>query len=126
MGDGASQLQEIVSADQVGRLFAVLAIAAPLLGAVIGYFLGVRRGHGRQGLSFGVLIGMIGPANWLLWRLYNLLTDRMGLDTVLNFVVNLTLFAALGVVSGLVLGRYTRGRSRKDDAELAETSHPDH
>ncbi len=37
----------------------------------------------------------------LLWHLYNLITNKLGLDSVANLLVNLLLFAAVGIGFGL-------------------------
>ncbi len=99
------ELREIVDAEAVGRWFALLAVAGPLAGALIGALAGKDR---RRGARTGFLIGLVGPLNWLLWRVYNALTDRIGLDRVSNVVINLILFVAVGAAIGIWLGRKTR------------------
>lgn len=126
MGNGNGELQEIVTVDQIGRLFVLLAILLPLVGAGIGYLLGAKRGHGLRGLRTGGTMGLIGPANWLLWQAYNLITDRLGLDTVLNFAVNLTLFVVIGISLGLMLRRYIRKLHLTQESEVSETRAQDH
>lgn len=86
-------MQEIITAKQVDALFLVLAIAGPIVGAGIGW------AKNRRALT-GLLWGLLLTANWLLWRVYNAITDRLGLDTVRNLLVNLALFAVLGAVAG--------------------------
>ena len=39
------------------------------------------------------------------WRIYNAITDRLGLDSVLNLLVNAALFVVVGAVCGLVWAR---------------------
>ncbi|HLK56634.1 MAG TPA: hypothetical protein VKU00_08725 [Chthonomonadaceae bacterium] len=93
-------LREIVDAEAVGRLFALLALVCPLLGAGVGIVLGVRRRDIGRGVRTGLLFGLIGPLNWLLWKLYNALTDANGLDTVRNLFINLTVFVVVGALIG--------------------------
>ncbi|MCS6949428.1 MAG: hypothetical protein RMM06_04805 [Armatimonadota bacterium] len=96
-------MQEIITAQQVDRVFLILAIVGPLVGAAVGW------ARGRRTLQ-GLLWGMLLTANWLLWRVYNAITDRLGLDTVRNLLVNLALFVTLGVVAGfLAAWRVKRG-----------------
>jgi len=113
MGD----LKEIVDAEQVSRLFLVLAIALPPAGALLGAIMGHSRGRLRRGAMQGLLFGMAGPFNLLLWRVYNALTDRIGLDTVRNLFVNLALFVIVGAGIGVCLGR----AARRQPSEPAET-----
>jgi hypothetical protein len=100
-------MREIVTVEQMDRLFLALAIAAPVLGLAFGAFTGRRASAGRGALK-GFVVGLVGPVNLLLWKMYNVLTDRMGLDTVKNLLVQLGLFIALGVIAGLAFGFATK------------------
>jgi hypothetical protein len=103
------EMREIVTQEQVEHVFLILAIAGPLAGLVIGG-LAARVAH-RSSDSVRVLAlrgacwGLLGTANWLLWRLYNAITSVLGLDTVVNLVVNLVLFIALGGAVGWIFAR---------------------
>ena len=117
-------MREIVDADQVTRLFTILAIVLPPLCLLIGWLYGSRNQNQRRGAILGLLAGLLGPLNWLMWRIYNAITDAIGLDTVRNLVVNLILFLVSGAVIGVVAGfaiRRTRGvqpaSDPPDDAE---------
>jgi hypothetical protein len=123
------EMREIVTTEQIDRLFLILAIAAPALGVLCGAFLGGRRGSVRRGATAGLLVGLLGPTNLLLWKVYNAITERLGLDTVKNLLVNLGLFIALGVIAGLLAGRYYRGatpasatRAESEDASAESGS----
>ncbi len=105
-------MQEIVTAQQVDRLFLILAIAGPLGGAGVGWLWQKRAVH-------GLLWGLLLTANWILWRLYNAITDRLGLDTVRNLLVNLAMFVALGAVAGFVMA--VRSRRRNAPYETGES-----
>ena len=118
-------MREIVTMEQANSLFLILAIAVPIVGIVFGAAIGARRGDSARGAVRGFLVGLLGPANLLLWNVYNLITDRLGLDTVKNLVVNLTLFVVLGVAAGLITGRYYRRRNeepRESDADSAKSA----
>ena len=108
-----NDLREMVDVAALGRLFALLAILAPLVGTALGAGVGAKRNNVSQGAKRGLLFGLIGTAHWLLWTLYNALTDRLGLDTVLNVVVNLALFIALGLGVGYALGARSRSHGRQ-------------
>jgi hypothetical protein len=104
MGD----MQEIVSVEQVHRLFLIVAVVLPVVGMAGGALLGLRRGNVRRGVLQGLLLGILGPVNFALWLVYNAITDRLGLDTVKNLLVNLALFVVLGIVTGIVAGMIMR------------------
>jgi uncharacterized membrane protein len=96
-------MRELVDAEQVGKLFLVLAVALPALGIGVGLWYGRREGR-RRGALYGSLVGLIGPLNLILWRVYNGITDAVGLDTVRNLVINLVLFVVVGALIGVGAG----------------------
>lgn len=98
-------MREIVDAAAVGHMFALLAILGPILGLGIGALLGVWRKKLRQGALTGLFCGLLGPLNWLLWKVYNAITDANGLDTVRNLLINLALFIGVGAAIGFGIGR---------------------
>jgi hypothetical protein len=100
-------MRELIDLAGVERLFGWLALLLPVMGVAIGAALqfGMRR---RGAFANGVLIGLLGPLNWLLWRVYNGIEEHYGLDSVKAMLLNLALFAALGVVVGLGLRFYSR------------------
>lgn len=51
----------------------------------------------------------------LMWRIYNAITDRLGLDSVLNLVVNSVLFVFVGAACGLAWARFSA--QSEDEAE---------
>lgn len=97
-------MREIVDLGVIGRLFAVLAIALPLVGLALGAGGGTRRGQARQGAVTGVMLGALGTLNWLLWLAYNAITSRLGLDTTRNVIVNLVFFVLVGLALGASVG----------------------
>lgn len=94
------ELREIVEVGAIERLFVMLAVGGPVAGLLIGAAVGARQREAKRGLLTGLLIGLFGPLNWLLWHLYNAITDANGLDTVRNLLINLALFVAAGLVLG--------------------------
>jgi len=113
------EMREIVTIEQMDRLFLLLAIAAPIIGAVLGAALGGKKGRLQQGLIKGLLVGLLGPLNLVLWKVYNAITNRLGLDSVKNLLVNLALFAALGIGAGLVAGYVARKRGSDPDGGMS-------
>lgn len=91
-------MQELVTRAQADLLFLIL----PVLGIISGAAAGLLSRRGRQNalaaaLLWGGPLVLIG----ILWRVYNAITDRIGLDSVANLIVNFVLFVVLGGVIGL-------------------------
>jgi lipopolysaccharide export LptBFGC system permease protein LptF len=102
---------ELIDLQAVEKWFGILAMLAPIAGIAIGAALQFR--SRRSGaLVTGLLIGALGPANWLLWHVYNRIEDHYGLDSVKAMLINLALFAALGIAVGLIY-RFSRRPQRQ-------------
>jgi len=97
-------MRELVDLDSVSRLFVAAAVLLPLLGIAAGAALGALRGGMKRSALTGLVIGLPGPLLLLLWRIYNTVTDRLGLDTVRNLVVNVIIFVVVGLVIGFGVG----------------------
>lgn len=86
-------MKELINAHQAHLLMLTVLTLAPLAGLAWGVW-AKRLGRGLGvGLAFGV-------GNFLLWTIYNAITDKLGLDTVKNLLVNLALFVSLGLLAG--------------------------
>ncbi len=75
-------------------------VLAPLLG--VGW--GLVNKRLPLGLAFGVVVG---GGNYGLWTVYNAITQKLGLDTVANLLVNLGVFVVVGSAIGIGAGIYT-------------------
>jgi DMSO/TMAO reductase YedYZ heme-binding membrane subunit len=94
-------MKELITLQQANTLMLIVLVAAPFAGALWGYF--------AKQLKSGALWGLaIGVGNLALWRIYNGITDRLGLDTVKNLLVNLGLFILIGLVIGVAIGRLSK------------------
>lgn len=94
-------MKELIDPHQAHLLMLGVLIAAPLIGLAWGTV--------AKRVAFGVVVGLlIGVGNYALWTLYNAITDRLGLDTVKNLLVNLALFVVIGILIGLGVGLYGR------------------
>lgn len=106
-------MKELIDERQAHLLMLAVLVLAPLLGLAWG----LRAGRRGLGLGLGLAVG---AGNFALWTLYNAVTDRLGLDTVKNLLVNLGLFVGLGVVAGAVWGlRAARAHHGGDDGDVA-------
>lgn len=80
----------------------IILVLAPLIGLVWG--------TSAKQVKLGVSVGAaIGAGNLLMWHIYNAITNRLGLDTVVNFGVNLILFVVVGVLIGVVYAIKSQG-----------------
>jgi hypothetical protein len=98
------ELREIIEVPTVERWFAILAVAGPVVGLSIGAVVGARKGLLKRGATMGLCVGLLGTLNWILWRLYNALTNANGLDTVKNVLINLVVFVGIGAALGFGFG----------------------
>ncbi len=99
-------MKELITIEQANMLMMAVLIAAPIIG--LAYGLAAKRIV--AGLAWGVGIGV---CNMILWKVYNAITDHLGLDTVKNLLVNLGLFIAIGVVGGVIAGLVGRRRVKQ-------------
>jgi len=97
-------MKEIVNSEAVGRLFLLLAVVCPFLGAGIGAAWGAKRGAVKRGAIRGLLIGLLAMLNGILWIIYNGIVEKTGLDSVRNVVINALLFGGVGVTIGVLTG----------------------
>ncbi len=101
-------MKELISAHQAHLLMMTVLVLAPLVGLAWGVW--------AKRLGRGVGVGLaVGVGNFLLWTLYNALTDKLGLDTVKNLLVNLGLFVALGLLLGAGWGLWVSREAQRAD-----------
>src|SRR5437773_9975346 len=100
-----NDMRELITVEQVDSLFLCLAIVLPVLGVLLGGAIGLRAGNTRAAAVKGFCIGLLGPLNLVFWKMYNAITDRLGLDSVKNLLVQLALFIAIGIAAGLLFRR---------------------
>ncbi len=93
-------MKELIDERQAYLLMVVVLVAAPL----IGLLWGVVTKRLARGLTVGLLVG---AGNYALWTVYNAITEKLGLDTVKNLLVNLALFVLVGIVAGLAVAWWT-------------------
>jgi hypothetical protein len=108
--------REIVDLGQFARAVQALAVVVPVVAVLVGLIVGALRKQLVAGLVRGVAIGLMGPTIYGLWLMYNHLiaynpkTGTVGLHHVSVLLINVAIFAAVGVVLGLVYSRvFARG-----------------
>ncbi len=93
-------MKELIDPYQARLLMLGVLILAPLIG--------LAWGLASKRLPLGLVIGIVaGVGNYALWTVYNAITQKLGLDTVANLLVNLGLFIGLGIAVGIGVGVYT-------------------
>jgi len=88
---------ELITVAQADVLFGALLVLG-LVVAPIAFVVARRRGG--DGATTALLVGGPPVLIGLLWPVYNAVTNRLGLDTVANLLVNLALFVVVGVTCG--------------------------
>jgi hypothetical protein len=90
-------MKELITTEQANTIMLALIVVAPIIGFLVGRVLK----QPALGLKWGVGIGL---CNFALWKVYNTITDSLGLDTVKNLLVNLALFIVIGLIGGMISG----------------------
>jgi len=98
-------MKQLIEPDCVERVLLFLAVAGPLVGLILGAVLGAHEKCSARRIISGVLLGGIGSVVYGMWRVYGVITNALGLDSVANLGLQLVLFAALGAVLGVVVLR---------------------
>jgi hypothetical protein len=115
-------MQELVTTEQADKAIAIVAIALPAAGLIVGAVAGAIQRAITRGLLVGLLCGLAGPAIWGLWRMYNGIVSIFGLDSVRGLLVNLALFVGIGVVVGLGIGLLRRRLAGREAEQTASTT----
>lgn len=91
-------MKELVTRQQADTLFSALLVLGLVAGLVAAVIARRRRGNPLlAALAVGGPLLLVGA----MWPVYNAITDRIGLDTVKNLLVNAILFVAVGIACGV-------------------------
>jgi hypothetical protein len=93
-------MQPLLEPQSVEKALLFVAVVGPLAGLIAGLMIGAHERCAAPKIIIGALIGAIGTAVYGAWRLYGVIANTLGLDSVVNLCVQLALFACLGVVLG--------------------------
>jgi len=104
-------MKELITTEQAARAILMLAIALPIAGLLIGGIAGAVRRQTARGAALGLVCGHSGPAIYVMWRVYNGVIGRFGLDSVKGLLVNLALFLTVGLLIGLAAGAVWRRKT---------------
>jgi hypothetical protein len=96
-------MKQLIDPSSAERVLLFLAVAGPLVGLIFGAVLGAHTRRARCTVIAGVLLGGIGTLTYGMWRVYGIITNALGLDSVANLGLQLVLFAALGAILGAVI-----------------------
>ncbi len=115
-------MKELIELAAVERLFQLLSVGAPIAGMLVGALWGAKQQNVKQGAIHGLLFGLLGTANYLMWRIYNALTDANGLDSVRGLFINFGLFTVLGIAAGIVWAKLSR--PKPETVPITSTENP--
>ena len=96
-------MKQLIDPKAAERVLLFFAVAGPLVGIIFGAFLGAHTQRARASVATGVLLGAIVSLIYGMWRVYGIITDSLGLDSVANLGLQLILFAVLGAILGAVI-----------------------
>ena len=107
-------MRELIDLPTANAIVRALAVGLPAAGLVLGLVVGaLRRRPARDALA-GLVIGLGGPLLWVLWRVFNAITNHYGLDSVKGLFINLAIFVVVGSAIGIVVGLVLRRARRVD------------
>jgi len=112
--------REIVDLGQFARGVQALALAVPVVAILISLIVGAARKQIAAGLVKGVALGLLGPIIYGLWLLYSYnirydpKTGYVGLHHVSVLLLNVAVFAVVGVVLGFLYSRVFRAAPSAD------------
>jgi hypothetical protein len=104
-------MRELIDIATFERLLVVACVALTAAGIVIGV---VLRRRGRVTSGGAVALALIGPVVYAGWEFYSWMvrydpqTGYVGLHRVSVLLINVGVFAALGIIAGLVARKVTK------------------
>jgi hypothetical protein len=105
-------VKQLIDPDCVERVLLFVAVAGPLVGLILGAVFGAHEKCAARRIIAGVLLGGIGSLVYGMWRVYGVITNALGLDSVANLGLQLVLFVALGAILGAVVLRVSLSLKR--------------
>lgn len=118
-----TEMHEIINLAAFAKAILWLAIVLPVLGVVVGL--------ATRAVVKGLAVGLLGPLIYGLWLLYSHLirydpaTGYCGLHRTSVLLLNVSLFAVVGIALGALYGRVFRPAARLEDSAGAAERHTD-
>ena len=113
------EMRELITEAQAEMIIRTVTISVPILAVASGALWGKSKGTLKRGLLNGVVIGLVGPSLFGLWRFYNYRvrydpeTNYAGLHRVDGLIENVFVFILLGSVAGVIGALYVRWLQNK-------------
>jgi ABC-type Na+ efflux pump permease subunit len=98
-------MQELVSPAQAEAIVRVAALGLVGVGIAVGAVGALFVRPRRAAPVVGGLVAAAGALAYILWMVYNSLTARFGLDSVKALIINLGIFAVVGLAYGALAAR---------------------
>ncbi|MCS7252447.1 MAG: hypothetical protein RMK18_11185 [Armatimonadota bacterium] len=121
------QMRELISESTADKLILIIALLSPVIGLAFGAIWGMFKRKLFWGLCNGLLIGMLGVLNLILWRFHKYrmrfdpATGYAGLHRVDVLLENLLVFILVGIAVGVAAGLYVRRFGKYWQGEQSKT-----
>jgi len=107
-GGSGRVVPELITLAQANAAIVILVVLGLLAAPAAALF---ARKRGGDALLTGLMVGGPPVLVGLMWLVYNALTDRLGLDRIVNLAVNLGLFVFVGALVGVFWTRLVARRA---------------
>jgi hypothetical protein len=104
-------LDYILVEERLNAFFLHIAWVLPLAGVILGAAAGLYKKHLFRLTFRGFLWGLSGTAIYLMWLVYNAITNHYGIDSVKGLLVNIAVFVCVGLTGGIALRYLNRRKS---------------
>jgi membrane protein implicated in regulation of membrane protease activity len=107
-GNRKDVMPELINRAQANGFFITILILG-----IVTYFVTFSKTKSREkSLLFGGPLVLVG----ILWWVYNAITDKIGLNTVLNLWVNAILFIIVGIACGVFYRKTQEGLTKNNQS----------
>ncbi|MFQ3548683.1 MAG: hypothetical protein SNJ70_02890 [Armatimonadota bacterium] len=96
-------MHELINYQSANKYLFFLAVFSPFFGLMVGGVFGAHDKKIWPKMLSGFIMGMLGTVSYGLWKLYNVITDYFGVDSLFNMILQIVLFALLGMFAGYVV-----------------------